>query len=288
LDFEVKMSPVLYLGPKGTHSHDAALTYFGESEQLKPCLSHHDIFAQLGAGKKQRSAVAALVPVENSTEGPVTQTLDLLAAHPEISIVESFSMPIKHHLLAHPGTKNIRDIKRVYSHPQALGQCRVKIDKRLPNVERIPESSTAASAERVASEPGSAALASIAAAEIYGLKIMKRNMQSSNKNVTRFLVLSTRKRRAKLADADSKKIRSLVYVVLHNRPGALLHMLAPFDAAGVNLTFIQSRPLPGRAWEYAFFIEAVTNWTNPAHIAAWQLITTLSEFGRQMGTYIVK
>ena len=282
------MPPILYLGPKGTHSHDAALTYFGDSKHLKPCLSHHDIFAQLSAGKNQRSAVTALVPVENSTEGPVTQTLDLLAAHPEIFIVESFSMPIKHHLIVHPEIKKAKDIKRIYSHPQALGQCRVNIDNRLPHVERIAESSTAASAERVSKEPGSAALASAAAAKLYGLKILKRNMQSNNKNVTRFMVLSTKRGRINLSEADANKIRSLVYVVLHNRPGALLHALSPFDAAGVNLTFIQSRPLPGRPWEYAFFIEAVTSWDNPAHNAAWQLITALSESGRQMGTYIVK
>lgn len=282
------MSPVLYLGPQGTHSHDAALAHFGSSTQLIPCLSHHDIFARLSTGKTLRGGMTALVPVENSTEGPVTQTLDLLAAHPEVSIVESFSVSIKHHLLAHPETKKLKDINRIYSHPQALGQCRTNIDRSLPHVERIAESSTAASAERVAGEPGSAALASAAAAEIYGLKILKRNMQSNNKNVTRFLVLSTKKRKIRLSGADPSKIRSLMYVVLHNRPGALLHALAPFDAAGVNLTFIQSRPLPGCPWEYAFFIEAVTNWSEPAHIAAWQLITALADSGRKMGTYIVK
>jgi len=282
------MSPILYLGPQGTHSHDAALTYFGDSKQLKPCLSHHDIFAQLSAGKNRRRAVTALVPVENSTEGPVTQTLDLLAAHPEVSIVESFSMAIKHHLLVHPAIRRAEEIQRIYSHPQALGQCRVNIDRWLPQVERIAESSTAASAERVAREPGSAALASSAAAGLYGLKILKRNMQSSSRNITRFLVLSTRKASPLPADENSSKLRSLVYVVLHNRPGALLHALAPFDAAGVNLTFIQSRPLPGRPWEYAFFIEAVTDWSKPAHNAAWQLIAALSESARQMGIYLVK
>jgi prephenate dehydratase len=112
-------------------------------------------------------------------------------------------------------------------------------------------------------------------------------MQSSTRNVTRFLVLSAKRSRTKLKCDDSGKIRSLMYVVLHNRPGALLHALAPFDAAGVNLTFIQSRPLPGRPWEYAFFIEAATDWTEPAHVAAWQLITALADSGRKMGTYAV-
>ena len=281
------MPPVLYLGPEGTHSHEAALAHFGAGQTLKPCLSHHDIFARLGEAKTRGGGLVALVPVENSTEGPVTQTLDLLAAHPEVQIVESFSVSIKHHLLAHAGTKRLKDIKRIYSHPQALGQCRVKIDRGLPHVERIAESSTATAAERAAGEPGSAALASEAAAEIYGLKIMRHNMQSSTRNVTRFLVLSTKKSGKRIVCDDPGRIRSLMYVVLHNRPCALLHALAPFDAAGVNLTFIQSRPLPGRPWEYAFFIEAVTNWTEPAHVAAWQLITALADSGRKMGTYVV-
>ncbi|MFO7937889.1 MAG: prephenate dehydratase domain-containing protein [Kiritimatiellia bacterium] len=282
------MSTVLYLGPRGTHSHDAALTHFGDSVKLKACISHHDIFTQLHEGTKSRKYLSALVPVENSTEGPVTQTLDLMAANPEISIAESFSVPIRHHLMAHPGTARLKDIKRIYSHPQALGQCCSNIDKHLPHVERIAESSTAASAERAASETGSAALASETAAEIYGLRIMKRDMQNNNRNITRFMLLTTKKRTTGPAGKDSDGIRSLMYVVLHNRPGALLHALSPFDAAGVNLTFIQSRPLPGRPWEYAFFIEAVTDWTSPAHIAAWQLISTLADSGRKIGTYVVK
>lgn len=280
------MPPVFYLGPQGTHSHDAAIMRFGNSNQLQPCLSHHEIFTRLNEGKHRRGGATALVPVENSTEGPVTQTLDLLAANPDISIAESFSMPIQHHLLTHPDTKRMRDIRRLYSHPQALGQCHSAIAKLLPRVECIAESSTAASAARSAEEPASAALASATAAEIYGLKITRRNMQSGSGNITRFMVLSTRKCRPGARENDSAKVRSLMYVVLHNRPGALLHALSPFDAAGVNLTFIQSRPLPRRPWEYAFFIEAATNWSDPAHIAAWRLITTLAESGRKMGTYI--
>ncbi|MDD2599430.1 MAG: prephenate dehydratase [Kiritimatiellae bacterium] len=282
------MTPILYLGPEGTHSHDAARRYFGDSSELTPCVSHHDLFAQLEAGKKHRAGLTALLPVENSSEGPVTQTLDLLAEHPELFIIESISMPVKHHLMAHPKLRRLEDIERLYSHPQALGQCRVKIDKWLPQVERIAEPSTAASAERVAHEPASAALASAAAAERYGLKILKRNMQTSNQNTTRFLILSTKKRPLPAKAEESGNIRSLVYVVLHNRPGALLHALSPFDAAGVDLTFIQSRPLPGKPWEYAFFIEAVTNWSQPAHSAAWQLIAALSASARQLGIYTAK
>ncbi len=280
------MSPILYLGPEGTHSHDAAIKHFGAAQLLRPCFSHHEIFTRLIEGRKYRGGMKALVPVENSTEGPVTQTLDLLAAHPELAITESFSVAVTHHLMAHPETGKLKEIRRLYSHPQALGQCAAKIDKVLPQVERIAEASTAAAAARAATEPGSAALASETAAEIYGLKVLRTKMQSSRDNKTRFMVLSTAKRIKKIKCDDPDKIRSLMYVVLHNRPGALLHALAPFDAAGVNLTFIQSRPLPGRSWEYAFFIEAATDWSKPAHLAAWRLITALADSSRRMGTYI--
>jgi chorismate mutase / prephenate dehydratase len=280
------MPTVLYLGPPGTHSYDAARTRFGDSQELAPCLSHHDIFARLCAGAARRNGTMALVPVENSTEGPVTQTLDLLATQPGLTIAESFTLQVRHHLLAHTAVRRMKDIRRLYSHPQALGQCRVNIEKRLPHVEQIAESSTAAAAARAAGEPGSAALASETAAAIYGLKIMKQDMQSSRGSVTRFMVLSSRRSQTRVQCDDPRKIRSLMYVVLHNRPGALLHALAPFDAAGVNLTFIQSRPLPGRPWEYAFFIEAATDWTKPAHVAAWQFIMALADSGRQMGTYV--
>ena len=280
------MSAILYLGPEGTHSHDAALRHFGNTQRLEPCLSHRDIFIRLRAGSKKRGGLQALVPVENSTEGPVTQTLDLLAAHPEISIIESFSLPVRHYLMTHNATRRVRDIKRVYSHPQALGQCSTCLDKFLPNAERIAEASTAAAAARISTEPESAAIASAIAADLYNLKILKSDIQDSSANTTRFMVLSTKKNRINLKSCETERIRSLMYVVLHNRPGALLHALAPFDAAGVNLTFIQSRPLPGRPWEYAFFIEAATNWSDPAHVAAWQLITALADSGRKIGTYI--
>jgi chorismate mutase/prephenate dehydratase len=224
--------------------------------------------------------------VENSSEGPVTQTLDQFTTNPSVSILESFSIPIRYHLLVGHGTRNLEAVQRVYSHPQALGQCRASLRSLLPNAELLPDSSTAAAAQRVAVEPGSAALASSAAAHINGLKALKRDLQDSNENVTRFFVVTASKRTVRTA-RKPRKCRSLIHLVIDNRPGALLHALAPFDAAGVNLTFIQSRPLPGRPWEYGFFIEAVTDWQNPVAEAAWRLVLALSESGRKIGTYAV-
>jgi chorismate mutase/prephenate dehydratase len=296
---------ILFLGPEGTHSHEAALRRFGEGVRLLPCLSHFDVFDRLCA-PAARPRPQAVVPVENSSEGPVTQTLDLLSAHPEITILESFSMPVRHNLLARREVKRLADIRRVYSHPQALGQCRAALQALLPGVELLAESSTAAAARRAAEEPGSAAVASAAAARLNGLAVLRKDIQDSAGNVTRFFVVGTggravlpeppgrRPRRGRPTVAGgppapaAPETRSLMYLVVGNRPGALLHALAPFDAAGVNLTFIQSRPLPGRPWEYGFFVEAATDWKAPAAEAAWRLVLALAESGRKLGTYPVR
>ena len=275
-------APILYLGPEGTHSHEAARRRFGPQAELVPCLSHYEIFSRLGAARG-RARPLAVVPVENSSEGPVTQTLDQLAAHPGVGIRDSFSLPVRQHLLAPAGSR-LADIRRVYSHPQALGQCRGTLARLLPRAELVADSSTAAAAERAAREAGAAAVASAAAADLHRLAILRKNVQDGEENVTRFFTLAGGRIPV---PQPAKGLRSLVHLVIGNRPGALLHVLAPFDASEINLTFIQSRPLPGRPWEYGFFIEAATDWRSASAQAAWQLVCALSESGRKIGTYPV-
>jgi chorismate mutase / prephenate dehydratase len=277
-------APVLYLGPEGTHSHEAALRRFGPQAELVPCLSHYDVFARLCA-PRARPRPIAVVPVENSSEGPVTQTLDQLADHPGVTIRDSFSFPVRHHLMAKRGTK-LSAIRRVCSHPQALGQCRDTLARLLPGAEIVPDSSTAAAAFRAAQDSETAALASEAAARLNGLAILRKNVQDGTQNVTRFFTLTTARPTTPVA-TKGKPLRSLVYLVVGNRPGALLHVLAPFDASEVNLTFIQSRPLAGRPWEYGFFIEAATDWRSAPAQAAWKLVCALAESSRKIGTYPV-
>jgi chorismate mutase/prephenate dehydratase len=279
------MRPILYLGPQGTHSHEAALRRFGADAPLVPCLSLYDAFERL-CDARARTRPVAVVPVENSSEGPVTQTLDQLAQYAQVTITEGFSMPIRHHLLVQPSIKRLAQVVRVYSHQQALGQCRASLRALLPHAELLPEPSTATAARRASHEPACAALASSAAAQINGLSVLRPDMQDSDANVTRFFLV-TASRRPKASDLMPLEYRSLIHLVIGNRPGALLHALAPFDAAEVNLTFIQSRPLPGRPWEYGFFIEAATDWASPAAEAAWRLVLALSEAGRKIGTYPV-
>ena len=277
-------NPVLYLGPEGTHSHEAALRRFGPKAKLIPCLSHYEVFARLGEARGARRPLA-VVPVENSSEGPVTQTLDQLADHPEVAICDSFSLPVPQHLLA-PPTVKMAAIRRVLSHPQVLGQCRATLARLLPHAALVPESSTAAAAQRAALDPATAAIASAAAAKIHGLAVLRKNVQDSAENVTRFFTVTTAARPVRAA-GKTKERRSLIYLVIGNRPGALLHVLAPFDASEVNLTFIQSRPLAGRPWEYGFFIEAATDWKSARAQAAWKLVLALAESGRKIGTYPV-
>ena len=276
-------NPILYLGPEGTHSHEAALRRFGLKARLIPCLSHHEIFSRL-TGSRGAPRPLAIVPVENSSEGPVTQTLDQLANHPSVGILDSFSLPVPQHLMALPGTR-LAGIRRICSHPQVLGQCRESLARILPRAELVPDSSTAVAAGRAAREPGTAAIASTAAARIHHLSILRKNLHDSRENTTRFFTLTTAK--APPPVKKSARLRSLIYLVIGNRPGALLHVLAPFDASEINLTFIQSRPLAGRPWEYGFFIEAATDWNSPSAQAAWQLVRALSESGRKIGTYPV-
>ena len=276
--------PILYLGPEGTHSHEAALRRFGPKAQLVPCLSHHEIFSRLCAARA-RPRPLAIVPVENSSEGPVTQTLDQLADHAAVGILDSFSLPVPQHLMALPGTR-LAGIRRVCSHPQVLGQCRATLARLLPRAELVPDSSTAVAAGRAAQDPETAAIASDAAAKIHRLAVLRKNMQDSRHNVTRFFTLTAAPVPPRAA-GPARKLRSLIYLVIGNRPGALLHVLAPFDASEINLTFIQSRPLTGRPWEYGFFIEAATDWRSASAQAAWQLVCALSESGRKIGTYPV-
>lgn len=276
--------PILYLGPEGTHSHEAALRRFGPKARLVPCLSHHEIFSRLCASRA-RPRPLAIVPVENSSEGPVTQTLDQLADHAAVGILDSFSLPVPQHLMALPGIP-LAGIRRVCSHPQVLGQCRATLARLLPRAELVPDSSTAVAAGRAAQDPETAAIASDAAAKIHRLHVLRKNMQDSEQNVTRFFTITAAPAKPRTA-GPARKLRSLIYLVIGNRPGALLHVLAPFDASEINLTFIQSRPLPGRPWEYGFFIEAATDWRSPSAQAAWQLVCALSESGRKIGTYPV-
>jgi chorismate mutase/prephenate dehydratase len=234
---------VAYFGPEGTFTHQAAREQFGAQARLAPVPTIRDVFAAV-EGAKQPLGV---VPVENTTEGVVTQTLDCLAEF-DVTLCAEVMLRISHSLLSRSG--RLEEVVRVVSHPQPLGQCRRWLDRTLPGAERIETASTAAAARRAAEEPGTAAIASIAAAEVYGLSPVAQGIEDRRDNTTRFLVLGR-----DWPAPSGNDLTSAVFTIRKDRPGGLFRLLAPFAEAGVNLTSIHLRPIPGKPWEYLFFVD---------------------------------
>ncbi|MCD5401409.1 prephenate dehydratase [candidate division NPL-UPA2 bacterium] len=232
---------VTYLGPEATFTHLAALEKFGSSIALLPAKSITDIFIEV---EKER-ANYGVVPIENSTEGVVNHTLDMFIDS-ELQICSEISLEVSHHLLSRG---KLKDVKRIYSNPQALGQCRNWIESHLPQAELIEVSTTSKGAEIASREKEGAAIASELAAEIYNLEIIGRRIEDSAANVTRFLVIG------KTFAGRSGKDKTSIMFSIRDRVGALYAMLQPFKKYGINLTKIESRPSRRKAWDYYFFVD---------------------------------
>jgi len=236
-----KSLEVAYLGPEATFTHLAALDKFGSSVTLIPAKSITDIFIEVEKG----SADYGVVPIENSTEGIVNHTLDMFIDS-ELQICSEISLEVSLYLLS--GGK-IKDVKRIYSKPQALGQCRNWIESHLPQAELIEVSSTSKGAAVASREKNAAAIASELAAEIYNLKIIGRRIEDIAINVTRFLVIGRT-----LANRTGRDKTSIMFSI-RDRVGALYAMLQPFRRYRINLTKIESRPSRRKAWDYYFFVD---------------------------------
>ena len=234
---------VAYLGPAGTYSQAATERHFGHAIETLAEKGIPDIFRAVESGR----AAFGVVPVENSTEGTVNHTLDLLMETP-LRICGEVRLRIEHRLLARPGTA-LDDIRRVHAHPQALAQCRRWLDAHLGAAERVSESSNAAAAGLALAESGSAAIAGEAAAERYALATLETGIEDVKTNTTRFLVIGDRDLAASGDDTTS-----LLLSVPH-RPGGLRQTLEPFETAGLSLTRIESRPARAGLWEYVFFVD---------------------------------
>lgn len=232
---------VIYLGPEATFTHRAALEKFGSSVALLPAKSITEVFIEVAKGRTNYG----VVPIENSTEGVVNHTLDMFIDS-ELQIYAEISLEVSHHLLSR---EKIEGVERIYSNPQALGQCRNWIESHLPRAELIEVSTTSKGAELAAREKGGAAIASELAAEVYNLKIIGRKIEDSAANVTRFLVIS------KTCAKRSGKDKTSLMFSIGDRVGALYAMLQPFKKYGINLTKIESRPSRRKAWDYYFFVD---------------------------------
>jgi chorismate mutase/prephenate dehydratase len=235
---------IAYFGPEATFTHVAARQQFGAAADYRPVASIAEVFHEVENGR----ADLGVVPIENSTEGMVAHTLDLLADSP-LRICAEISLPVQHNLLARPGT-TIRKVKRVIAHPQALAQCRRWLAEHLPAVATGAEASNARAAERARGQAGVAAIAAEAAAETYGLAVLAESIQDEPGNLTRFAVLSGHD-----APQPSGDDKTSILFSVRDEVGILSRMLKPFAAHRIDLIKIESRPLRGRPWEYVFFLD---------------------------------
>ena len=242
---------IAYLGPEGTFTQQAALKHFGHAVQCESQGSIADVFREVEAG----GANFGVVPVENSTEGVITHTLDSFVGS-NLHICGEVALRIHHHFLLKKEVLKEEWIEgavakptKVYSHAQSLAQCRQWLDANWPGIERIAVSSNAEAARRAQEEEGAAAIASEAAAELYDLNIATANIEDMPDNTTRFLIIG------KQATDISGDDKTSLLIASKNKPGALYHLLAPFHEEGVSLTRIETRPSKSGTWNYMFFID---------------------------------
>lgn len=264
---------VAYLGPEGTFTQQAANKHFGHAAHCYGMTSIADVFREVESG----SAAYGVVPVENSTEGMVSHTLDSFY-DTSLSICGEVSLPIHHHFMLSPQA-NADDIDCIYSHAQSLGQCRAWLDKHYPNVRREAVSSNAEAARLAQANPNSAAIASEAAADVYNLTVSSARIEDRANNTTRFLIIS------KQVTQPSGKDKTSILVGSDNKPGALFTLLEPFSKAGVSLTRIETRPARTGTWEYMFYIDCDGHVQDDRLGAVFEQIKGLSTHFKWLGSY---
>lgn len=266
-----KTMTIAYFGPEATFTHQAAIRKFGSSLNYSPHKSIADVFTEVSKGR----ADYGVVPVENSTEGFVTHTLDMLVDS-ELKIVAQIILPIQQCLIS---KGPLSRIKKVFSHPQPIAQCRDYIQTRLHHVEMIETSSTTRAAELAAQEPDAAAIASALAAERYGLKILEKDIQDSSNNATRFFVLGRQ-----CSPPTGRDRTSLILSIAH-KVGALHKALTVFSKHKLNMTQIDSRPNKRKAWEYFFFLDCDGHYQDRKVSKAIAELQKVCNFVKVLGSY---
>ena len=262
---------IAYLGPAGTWTHQAAIGKFGHSVKYLPQPSFGDVFDQV----ERRIADYGVVPIENSTEGAVTHTLDLFADSP-LKIYGQVMMPIENNLMANCPREEIRHI---YSHPQIIAQCRAWLSRNFREIQPIEKSSSAAAAEFAAKEPGSAVLGGALLAELYGLLTLETSIQDIANNTTRFLVISQK------TCPPTGKDRTSVMFSVRDEPGSLHRALEPFEKLAINMSKIESRPSKRRAWEYYFFVDIAGHCEDPELAVVIKQLEKHCSFVKVLGSY---
>jgi chorismate mutase/prephenate dehydratase len=269
---------VAYLGPAGTFSEQAAVNFFGSSIEHVPCVSFDEVFHATTAG----TAEFGVVPVENSTEGVVTRSLDLLL-HSPLHIIGELSLLIRHHLLRL--SDSTEGIEVVLAHPQALAQCQGWLNKHLPKAERRAVASNAEGARLAATNPAWAGIASERAGSEFGLHIAAHAIQDDSFNRTRFAVVCL----PQVLEAPQASGRDCVSLVVSvpNQPGAVHDLLVPLKKHGVSMTRFESRPARSGQWEYYFYIDLEGHPSQPNVAQALAELRSLCAFYKLLGTYPV-
>jgi chorismate mutase/prephenate dehydratase len=260
-----------YLGPEATFTHQAAIQRFGSSLRYAPQKTIADVFTEVSKSR----ADYGVVPVENSTEGVVTHTLDMFVDS-DLKIVAQIVLPVQHCLLSHVKRSQI---KRLYSHPQSLGQCRLWVQTNLPKAEIIETSSNARSAELAAKERSSAAIAGVLASEKYRVPVLEYDIQDNAANATRFLVLGRQ------CSPPTGKDRTSIMFSIMDRVGALYRALAPFRRFRINMTKIESRPSKRKAWEYFFFVDCDGHMNDAKVAHALKMLGEHCSYVKVLGSY---
>jgi chorismate mutase/prephenate dehydratase len=271
LEQEIRVS---YLGPQGTFSEQAVRQHFGHAVAGEPTASIDEAFRSAESGATQ----FAVVPAENSTDGAVGRTLDLLLTTP-LRICGEVDLRVRQNLLSR--MKGMKEIRKVYSHAQSLAQCNRWLGQNLPNAERIPVASNAEAARRAAKEKGAAAIAGEAAAALYKLKVLGSGIEDDPNNTTRFLVLG------QVDPEPTGKDRTSLVMSAENKPGAVHALLSPLAANGVSMSRIESRPAKARSarWEYVFFVDVEGHQADAKVAAAIGELKARAPFLKILGSY---
>lgn len=270
---------IAFLGPLGTYSEEAALKQFGLGRSAVVCGSIDEVFRTLEANQ----ADYGVVPVENSTEGAIGITLDLLLSSP-LKICGEITLPIHHCLLSKQ--EDISQISHVFSHSQSLSQCHEWLNKTLPGAQREAVTSNARAAQMIhdlVSTDGTfaAAIASKRAAELFNLHVLAENIEDDPKNTTRFLVLGKHDVAASGTDKTS------IVMTTKNKPGAMIDLLEPLSRHGVSMTKLESRPSRQSLWDYVFFVDIEGHQIDAKVQAALQELQARASFLKVLGSYPV-
>ena len=265
---------IAFLGPLGTFSESAATKHFGHAARLLPQSSIDDVFREVESGHAQY----AVVPVENSTEGAVGRTMDLLLGT-QLKICGEVVLRIHQNLLTNE--TDLNNITRVYSHAQSLAQCHEWLNRMLPNVQRISVGSNAQAAQKASEEAGTAAIAGEAAAARYSLPRLAENIEDEPNNTTRFLVLGRH-------DAGpSGRDKTSLIMSAPNRTGALHELLLPLSTSGVSMSRLESRPARNALWEYVFYVDVEGHRDDAPVKAALDELGRRAAYMKILGSYPV-